>query len=142
MSTKFGMEDYWISSLLGIAFGDNTFIANLVIATVLHSYLSVLEKDAYLVSHQFPRCRRHIMISLQYLPYYWKLFNHIWQLYTLGVGKFFHALKFDLSSLSRLHDQKIVFWVHPPVIAAHQNLLTAETCNYTHMFILSKTRAD
>ena len=28
MFTKFGMEDYWISSLLGIAFADNTFIAN------------------------------------------------------------------------------------------------------------------
>ena len=22
--------------------------------------------------------------------YYWKLFNHVWQLYTLGMGKFFH----------------------------------------------------
>ena len=49
---------------------------------------------AYLVSHQFPR--RRIMVSLEYLPYYWKLFNHIWHLYTLGVGKFFHMLKFDL----------------------------------------------
>ena len=49
------------------------------------------------------------MVSLEYLPYYWKLFNHIWQLYTLGVGKFSHMLKFDLSSLSRSHDQKIVF---------------------------------
>ena len=36
------------------------------------------------------------MVSLEYLPYYCKLFNHIWQLYTLGVGKFFHMLKFDL----------------------------------------------
>ena len=54
-------------------------------------------------------CRRRIMVSLEYLPYYCKLFNHIWQLYTLGVGKFFHMLKFDLSSLSRSHDQKIVF---------------------------------
>ena len=60
-----------------------------------------------MVSHQFPR--RRIMVSLEYLPYYWNLFNHIWQLYTLGVGKFFHMLKFDLSSLSRLHYQKIVF---------------------------------
>ena len=30
--TGFGMEDYWISSLLGIDFGDKTFIANSVIA--------------------------------------------------------------------------------------------------------------
>ena len=42
MFTKFGMEDYWISSLLGIAFGDNTFIANGVIATVLYSYYAIL----------------------------------------------------------------------------------------------------
>ena len=70
--------------------------------------LSVPEKGAYLVSRPFPR-RRRIMVSLEYLPYYWKLFNHMWQLYTLGVGKFFHMLKFDLSSLSRSHDQKIIF---------------------------------
>ena len=37
MFTKFGLEDYWISSLLEIAFGDNTFIANRVIA-VLYGY--------------------------------------------------------------------------------------------------------
>ena len=42
MFTKFGMEDYWISSLLGIASGDNTFIANGVIATVLYSYYAIL----------------------------------------------------------------------------------------------------
>ena len=59
-----------------------------------HPSLSVPER-AYLVSRQFPR-RRRIMVSLEYLPYYWKLFNRIWQLYTLGVGKFFHMLKFDL----------------------------------------------
>ena len=41
MFTKFGMGDYWISSLLGIAFGDNTFIANRVIATVLYSYYAI-----------------------------------------------------------------------------------------------------
>ena len=35
MFTKFGIEDNWISSLLGIAFGDNTFKANRVIATML-----------------------------------------------------------------------------------------------------------
>ena len=42
MFTKFGMEDYWISSLLGIAFGGNTSIANWVIATVLCSYYAIL----------------------------------------------------------------------------------------------------
>ena len=42
MLTKFGMEDYWISSLLRIAFGDNTCIANSVIATVLYSYYAIL----------------------------------------------------------------------------------------------------
>ena len=42
MFTKFGMEDYWISSLLEIAFSDNTFIANRVIAAVLYSYYAIL----------------------------------------------------------------------------------------------------
>ena len=65
-------------------------------------------KGGYLVSRPFPCCRR-IMVSLEYLSYYCKLLNHIWQLYTLGVGKFFHMFKFDLWSLSRSHDQKIVF---------------------------------
>ena len=37
MFTKFGMEDYWISSLLGNAFGDNTLIA-----TVVYSYYASL----------------------------------------------------------------------------------------------------
>ena len=32
--------------------------------------------------------------------------------------------------------------VDPPVIVAQQNLLTTEACYFTHMFILSKTRAD
>ena len=54
--------------------------------------LSVLER-AFLL--QFPR-HRCIMVSLEYLPYNWKLFNHMGQLYTLGVGKFSHILKFDL----------------------------------------------
>ena len=37
------------------------------------------------------------MVSLEYLPYYWTLSHHIWQLYTLGTGKKnFHMLKFDL----------------------------------------------
>ena len=77
---------------------------------VRKSSLSVPEKGAYLVSRQFPRrCRCRIMVSLEYLPYYLKLFNHICQLHTLGVGKLFHMLKFDLLSLSRSHDQKIVF---------------------------------
>ena len=35
-------------------------------------------------------------VSLDYLPYYWKLFDHIWQLYTLGMEKNFHMLKLDL----------------------------------------------
>ena len=59
MFTKFGMEDYWISSLLGIAFGDNTFIANSVIATVLYSYyfeltffLDILMKQCFLSSQK------------------------------------------------------------------------------------------
>ena len=84
------------------------------------------------------------MVSLEYVPYYWKLSNHIWQLYTLGMGKFFNVLKFDLGSLSRSHDQKIVvfFRVHPPVIVAHQNQFTAETCSFMHMFIVSKTCVD
>ena len=42
MFTKFGMEDYWIGSLLGIAFGDNTFVANCVIITVVYSYYAIL----------------------------------------------------------------------------------------------------
>ena len=60
--------------------------------------LSVSEKGAYLFLCQFPRCRHHhcIMVSLEYLPYYWKVFNHIWEFSTLGMGKFFHMLKFDL----------------------------------------------
>ena len=69
-------------------------------------------------SRQFPR-RRRIMVSLEYLPYYWKLFNHIWQIYTLDIGKVFHMLKFDLLSLSRSHYQKIVFLGTP---ARHRRL--------------------
>ena len=81
------------------------------------------------------------MVSLQYLPYYWKLLNYIWKLYTLGVGKFFHMLKFALYQGHMI--KKIVFFlVHPRVIAAKQNLMTAEACNYTHMSILSKRQAD
>ena len=62
MFTKFGMEDYWISSLLGIAFGDNTFIGNGVIASVLYSYyailsetflLDILMKQCFLSSQKF-----------------------------------------------------------------------------------------
>ena len=37
-----------------------------------------------------------------------------------------------------VHGHSPLVWVHPPVIAAQQNLLTAEVYNYTHMFILSK----
>ena len=32
-----------------------------------------------------------------------------------------------------------IFGVHPPIIAAQQNQLTAEAYNFTHMLILSKT---
>ena len=93
-----------------------------------------------MVLRQFPR-RRRIMVCLEYFPYYLKLFSHIWQLYTLGVGKFFHMFKFDLSSLSRSHDQKIVFSGTPARHRSSGNQLTAEACNFIHVFILSKTRA-
>ena len=33
--TKFGMQVYWVNSLYGIAFGDDSSIANSVIATLL-----------------------------------------------------------------------------------------------------------
>ena len=59
---------------------------------------------------------------MAYGTVYWKLSNQIWQLCTLSMGKFFNMLKFDLSSL--------------------QNLLTAEACNFIHMFRLSKTYLD
>ena len=92
-------------------------------------------KGAYLVLCQFPRRRLCIMVSLEYLPYYCKLFNHIWQLYTLGMGKFFHMLKFDLWSLSRSHDQKIVFSGTPTCHrssgkSTDSRLVTSYTCLY------------
>ena len=59
--------------------------------------------------HQFP-CRCRIMVSLEYLPYYWKLCNHIWQLYTLGMEKKLYMLKFDVRPLSRSHGQKLFFY--------------------------------
>ena len=82
-------------------------------------------KGAYLFRRQFPRRRHRIMVSLQYLPYYWKFFNHILQLYTLGVGKFFHMFKLYLWSLSRSHDQKIVSKIYWP-----QKLVIIHTCSY------------
>ena len=73
------------------------------------------------------------MVSLEYLPYYWKLSNHSWQLYTLGAGiKFFHMLRFDLYQGHMI--KKLFFGVHPPVIAAQQNLLTAEVSIYTYSY--------
>ena len=72
-----------------------SFGFHLALATSCFASLSIPEKGTYLFSRQFTR-RRRIMVSLEYLPYYWKVFSHIWQLYTLGVGKFFHMLKFDL----------------------------------------------
>ena len=74
----------------------------------LRELLSVPEKGAYLFSLQFSHCRHccRIMVSLEYLPYYWKLLNHIWQLYTLGVGKFLHMLKFFFFFFIFFHDEK------------------------------------
>ena len=90
-------------------------------------YLSIPEKGTFLFLLQFLRHRRRprIMVSLEYLPYYWKLFNHIWQLYILGVGKFFYMHTFDLRSLSRSHDQKIVFWGTP---ARHHRSAKSTDC--------------
>ena len=47
--TKFGMQVYWVNSLYGIAFGDNSSIANRVIATLL-----LLSSS--LVSRHFKEC--------------------------------------------------------------------------------------
>ena len=81
-------------------------------------------KGAYLFSPQFP-CR-HIMVSLEFLPYYLKDYNHIWHLYTLGVGKIFWIfwmLKFDLRTLPRSYDQKQFFKVQTTIIAVQKKLL-------------------
>ena len=51
-------------------------------------------KDAYSFSLQVSRrCCHHIMVSLEYLPYYWKLFNQTLAFIYLGVEKkfFLHA---------------------------------------------------
>ena len=48
---KFGMEVYWVNSLHGIAFGENSCIANRVIATYLllcTSFVSGHFKEIYL----------------------------------------------------------------------------------------------
>ena len=47
--TKFGMQVYWVNSLYGIAFGDDSSIANCVIATLLLLSIS-------LVSRHFKEC--------------------------------------------------------------------------------------
>ena len=47
--TKFGMQVYWVNSLYGIAFGDDSSIANGVIATLLLLSIS-------LVSRHFKEC--------------------------------------------------------------------------------------
>ena len=47
--TKFGMQVYWVNSLYGIAFGDDSSIANWVIATLLLLSIS-------LVSRHFNEC--------------------------------------------------------------------------------------
>ena len=47
--TKFGMQVYWVNSLYGIAFGDDSSIANWVIATLLLLSIS-------LVSRHFKEC--------------------------------------------------------------------------------------
>ena len=46
---KFGMQVYWVNSLYGIAFGDDSSIANRVIATLLLLSIS-------LVSRHFKEC--------------------------------------------------------------------------------------
>ena len=81
------------------------------------------------------------MVYLEYLPYYWKLSNHIWQLYTLDVEKFSICLNLTFD-LYQGHMIKKTFFgggggggVHLPVIAAQQNLLIAAaynlyTCSY------------
>ena len=47
--TKFGMQVYWVNSLYGIAFGDDSSIANGVIGTLLLLSIS-------LVSRHFKEC--------------------------------------------------------------------------------------
>ena len=54
--TKFGMQVYWVNSLYGIAFGDDSSIANWVIAT--------------LVSHLVSRHFRHQFLSYLYQIWY------------------------------------------------------------------------
>ena len=42
--TKFGMQVYWVNSLYGIAFGDDSSIANRVIATLLLLSISLVSR--------------------------------------------------------------------------------------------------
>ena len=49
--TKFGMDVYWVYSLHGIAFGEDSSIGNYVIATLLLLYTSFVSghfKEKYL----------------------------------------------------------------------------------------------
>ena len=48
------------------------------------------------------------MVSLEYLPYYWKLSNHIWPLYTLGMENNSACLNLTFD-LYQGHMIKIVF---------------------------------
>ena len=73
------------------------------------------------------------MVSLEYLPFYYKVSTHIWQLYTLGVGNFSACLNLTFD-LYEGHMIKNYF--------LKEKLLATEPYNLTHLFILCKTRAD
>ena len=78
------------------------------------------------------------MVPLEYLPYYLNVSNHIWQLYTLGVGKFSECLNltFDLYEGHMIKNN--FFEVPPPptpVIAVQEKLLATQPYNLTHLFI-------
>ena len=45
---------------------------------------------------------------------YYKVSNHIWQLYTLGVGKFFCMLKFDLYEGHMIKNYFLKYTPPPP----------------------------
>ena len=103
----------------------NTFVGN---AIIKHPW-----KGAYLFSPQFPCRRRRIMVSLEYLPYYYKVSNHIWQLYTLGMGKFFCMLKFDLYECHMIKNNFLKYT--PPSSQFRKNyllhsLIIWHTCSY------------
>ena len=72
------------------------------------------------------------MVSLEYLPYYYKVSNHIWQLYALGVEKFFCMLKFDLYECHMIKNNFLKYTPPPPVIAVQEKLLATQPYNYVH----------